>query len=233
MFRFNIRDLCLLTFVVALALGWFRQSRYQYAMEREFNEERRGLLWQMHKSAQPSATPIPMFAPAWQIYGPISDQFVIEIDEEFHHSGTASASIKSIVALPNSSGMIAQAIKADDYRGKRVRLSGYVKTQDVTTVAWLFLRAEGPMNYGIDKSPRIIGTTEWTKHEIVLDIPNSAADIAFGAGLQGAGQIWVDDFQFEIVSPNVPLSARAYYVGPKQPFSMAVQAEPHNLDVEK
>ena len=66
------------------------------------------------------ATRIAMFATGWQLYGPISDQFLMEIDEESHHSGTSSASIKSTVADPNSSGMIAQAMKADDYRGKRL-----------------------------------------------------------------------------------------------------------------
>jgi len=236
MFRFTIRDVLWLMVVVGVALGWI-VNRWQLIKE----GKRRDNLWsvQLAQRPPPFLTPanhIPIVAPGWQIYGHTLDQFLIEIDDETHHSGRTSASIKSMVAVPRSSGMIAQAIKADDYRGKRVRLSGYVRTQDAMDVAWLYLKAEDPTSYAIDKSPRIMGTTEWTKHEIVLDIPNNAAHIAFGAGLQGAGQIWVDDFQIEIVSQNISLSARAFYAGyagPQELSSTAVQTEPFNLDFEK
>ena len=50
----------------------------------------------------------------------------------------------------------------------------------------------------------IKGTSDWTRYEIVLDVPQNAAAIAFGIRLRGKGQVWLDDVQFAIVGPDVP-----------------------------
>jgi hypothetical protein len=52
----------------------------------------------------------------------------------------------------------------------------------------------------------IVGTRDWRRYEIVLDVPPAAADVAFGAHLSGPGTIWVDDFQLEVVDPSVPVT---------------------------
>jgi hypothetical protein len=67
----------------------------------------------------------------------------------------------------------------------------------------------------------IKGTTGWTRCEIVLDVPNNAADLAFGLLLAGDGQVWMDDLRFEVVSSAVPTTR-----------SGALSA-PQNLDFEK
>jgi hypothetical protein len=50
----------------------------------------------------------------------------------------------------------------------------------------------------------IKGTTGWTKYQIVLDVPESSIDIAFGTLLDGEGEIWCDTFSFEVVDQNTP-----------------------------
>jgi hypothetical protein len=50
----------------------------------------------------------------------------------------------------------------------------------------------------------IKGTTGWKRYEIVLDVPQSSQSIAFGVLLSGAGTVWVDDLNFEIVAKDVP-----------------------------
>jgi len=50
----------------------------------------------------------------------------------------------------------------------------------------------------------IEGTTDWGKYEIVLDVPEGASKIAFGALLSGVGQIWFDDLLIEIVPGSTP-----------------------------
>ena len=49
----------------------------------------------------------------------------------------------------------------------------------------------------------IVGTTDWKKYDIVLDVPNNASNIAFGALLSGTGQIWFEKLTFEIVDTSV------------------------------
>ena len=65
----------------------------------------------------------------------------------------------------------------------------------------------------------IIGTSDWRKYEIVLDIPEDGAVIGFGVLLQGKGEIWWDDVKLEVVGQEVPTT---------HPY----QQQPLNLDFE-
>jgi len=52
----------------------------------------------------------------------------------------------------------------------------------------------------------IHGTTDWTEHSIVLDVPESATNIAFGIMLGGNGTVWFDDVSFEVVGNDVSIT---------------------------
>jgi hypothetical protein len=68
--------------------------------------------------------------------------------------------------------------------------------------AQLWLRMDGPSTtlvFDNMQNRRIKGTTDWTRYEIVLDVPRKTRYIGFGALVAGAGQAWVDDFVFEPV----------------------------------
>ena len=57
----------------------------------------------------------------------------------------------------------------------------------------------------LDRSIRAV--TDWKKYELVLDVPESARQIVFGASLNGEGLLWVDDFSFEEVSRQAPVTS--------------------------
>jgi hypothetical protein len=59
------------------------------------------------------------------------------------------------------------------------------------------------------KNRSIKGTTDWTRYEIVLDVPANASNLAYGALLVGTGQIWFDDIKFEIVDKSVPTTGES------------------------
>ena len=113
------------------------------------------------------------------------------------------------------------------YRGKRVRLSAWLKTAAVTRHAGLWFRVDGP-----DQDPQHAlafdamanhptwGTTDWHRCDLVFDVPPEAADVAFGVHLSGPGTIWADDFKIEVVDRSVPIT---------RPPS----ASPRNLDFER
>jgi hypothetical protein len=101
-----------------------------------------------------------------------------------------------------------QTSKADDFRGQRVRMSGYVRSKDVADWAGLWMRVDGAKNEALafdnmEKRP-IKGTADWVRCEIVLDVPGSAQNIAFGLLLTGKGRVWMDDLKFEVVGKDVP-----------------------------
>jgi len=51
-------------------------------------------------------------------------------------------------------------------------------------------------------------TTDWTKIEIVLDIPQQASHLLLGMQASNVGQEWMDDAQLEIVGTDVPSTDR-------------------------
>jgi hypothetical protein len=54
----------------------------------------------------------------------------------------------------------------------------------------------------------ITGTTEWTKSQIVLNVPAESSRIAYGVLLGGEGQVWIDDIKFDVVGEDIPTTGR-------------------------
>jgi hypothetical protein len=47
-------------------------------------------------------------------------------------------------------------------------------------------------------------TTDWTKYEIIMDVPAGANNLAYGALLVRQGQIWLSKISFEIIGDATP-----------------------------
>jgi hypothetical protein len=122
-----------------------------------------------------------------------------------------------------------QTFSAESFRGKRVRMSGFVSAKDVADWAGLWMRIDGPKSQmlGFDNMQQraVKGTRDWQKYEIVLDVPDEASEIAFGLLLTGKGQVWMDDLKFEVVGKEVPTTGS----GPQKQSSPT----PANLDFEE
>ncbi|NCQ12308.1 MAG: hypothetical protein GW809_09255 [Bacteroidetes bacterium] len=100
-----------------------------------------------------------------------------------------------------------QTISADNYLGKRLKLSGYIKTEDVEKSSGMWMRIDGfnQEQLGFDnmKGREIKGNSDWNKYEIVLDIPSNSMSINYGVLLAGNGKVWFDNFQIEEVDKSV------------------------------
>jgi len=147
--------------------------------------------------------------------GSKADLYLIYVDSEIKHGGQASASIKFNCGDDQDPwASLGQPIAADDYRGKRVRLSGWLKTVDAGEAA-LWMRIDGEKRLlafdRMDDRPAS-GTTEWKMYSVVLDVPSEARNIFLGVLLNGKGQIWADDLTFEVVDRNIAVTNK----GPAQ-----------------
>jgi hypothetical protein len=153
------------------------------------------------------ATKTRQVAPGWMVSPDYAEDFEVGVDHSVAHSGKASTYIKSKPhATDTSHATIGQRIKADAYRGKRVRLSGFLKTTNVTSRARLWMRidsAQGILGQDAMHDRALKGTNNWSKLEIVLDVPEDSAGIIFGLRLNGAGQVWMDDLRWETVESNI------------------------------
>src|SRR2546426_4617327 len=67
----------------------------------------------------------------WFHAGNRPKDYEMSVDREVAHGGKASAHLKSIVTQTSGFGTLMQTFKADAYRGKRIRMSGYVRAQEV------------------------------------------------------------------------------------------------------
>ena len=103
-----------------------------------------------------------------------------------------------------------QVFRADRHRGERLRMSAYVKTKDVEAWAGLWMRVDGPgggiLSFDNMQDRPVRGTIGWEQYEVVLDVPETSVHIAFGVLLAGKGKVWVDDFEFEVVGPDTPVT---------------------------
>lgn len=152
-------------------------------------------------------------------------------DSEVVHGGKQSGRIAYVgEAKPGASafGTLVQGITPDEFRGQRIRYSGYVRTEKVDDGwAGLWMRVDGPEtdkplafdNMESSKRP-IVGTTGWTEYEIVLDVPKEATAISFGLLLSGQGTVWVDDLKLQKAEPATPTT------------DTKLSATPQNLDFE-
>src|SRR6266550_2072721 len=151
----------------------------------------------------------------WQAVTDGSSEYSVSADGARRDGGQgfAGATIKANVESPRGSAMLAQSIRADAYRGKRVRLSGYMKTIGVNEgTAVLFMRVDGDgviQTSDFMQNRPLMLTTDWAKQEVVLDVPRNAIGITFGFMLGGSGQAWLDDVALEVVDDNVAVTGRA------------------------
>jgi erythromycin esterase-like protein len=86
----------------------------------------------------------------------------------------------------------------DQARGKTVRFSAWIRTEDVTEgFAGLWWRVDGPDNQVLAfdnmRNRGITGTTGWAEYTVELDAPATATNTVFGFMLTGTGRAWFDD----------------------------------------
>ena len=173
------------------------------------------------------ATPI-----SWFNAGSKPKSYEMGIDKGSGQDGKNAATIKSIDKKIDGFGTLMQQSKPDKFLGKRVRMTGFVKSENVLNWAGIWLRVDEtdskqPLSFDNMSDRPIKGTTDWTKYEIVLDVPSNASLIAYGALLGGTGQIWFDNISFEVVGDDIPTT------GSVKGKKSATQDEPINLDFEK
>ncbi|WP_419161102.1 hypothetical protein [Candidatus Palauibacter sp.] len=179
---------------------------------------------------------------AWVLVGQDADDYRLRLDAEVAHSGASSMRLAARGNRRRSQWAASvQLVDATAYRGKRMRLSGYLRGDDLGS-GGLWVRVDGILEgryamLALDNSEgrRIEETQEWEARDIVIDIPPEAVTILLGAMITGDGALWVDDLAFEAVSGDVQLTTEPEVVITDQPYErpLGVFPTPTNLDFER
>jgi len=160
---------------------------------------------------------------AWSVSGdgfvPDAPGYEVAIDDAEAKAGRRSLRMKGTGRgqFGNAYVSIPGAVAA----GRRVKISGWIKTKDVAPrgYAGLWCRVDGPDGLlahdnmvvrldgkgGIKPDDRgVRGTTDWKRYSIEHDVPAGATAIVFGALLTGDGTAWWDDYAIEVDGKPYP-----------------------------
>lgn len=143
----------------------------------------------------------------WLKAGSNPERYEVGTDKEVFYTGKSSMYIKGVTKKTDGFGTVMQNMNAETYLGKRLKMSGYLRSSNVTGWAGLWMRIDGKGDdsFGFDnmQNRAIKGTSDWKKYEIILDVPKESQNIAFGVLTSGKGTVWTDDIKFEIVDNSV------------------------------
>jgi RNA polymerase sigma factor (sigma-70 family) len=166
-----------------------------------------------------------------------ADVYESGVDHKVVHGGKSSAYVVMGEGAGEAFGTLVQAFDPRDYRGKRLRMSAWIKTEKATEGAGLWMRIDGKMaTLALDNMDgrRVKGTADWRKLEIILDVPQKATAIHFGLIVVGQGKAWVDDFHFEAVNKDVKITQPGFpREVPAEIEEMELPGKPANLDFEE
>jgi C-terminal processing protease CtpA/Prc len=131
------------------------------------------------------------------------------------HGGHWAARLERKTDSPGSFSTLHRAI-AMSFAGKTVEFRGFLRTEDVSGFAGLWLREDGEeptLAFENMASRKLKGTTGWTEYSITLPLVPEARELFFGVILLGGGKVWADDLQ--LLVDGKPVSGVPQVVRPK------------------
>lgn len=188
------------------------------------------------------AQPLP---PAWRATGSAPQKYSMTAAPDAAFAGQLGGSIRSIVpvdAKASEFGALGQAASALPYRGQRLAMRAWIKTEQAES-AQMWLRVDAAdrvlLLENMDRRP-IVGTVGWQSYEIVVDVPEDAAYLVYGALLVGNGRMDIDAITIGPVPVSVDTTRKIYKEGQVKPRPAdayrppsVVWPSPVNLDFEQ
>ncbi|WP_426095950.1 coiled-coil domain-containing protein [Flavobacterium sp. DSR2-3-3] len=144
----------------------------------------------------------------WTYWEPASPNYERSFEKNPEFKEENILTIKSIKNKINGFGTIMKTIKPDLYLGKTVKMSGYLKCENIKSWAGLWMRVDyydvAVLAFDNMRKNPIKGTKDWAKYEIVLHVPADATSVSYGVLLDETGQVWFKDIVLELVDETTP-----------------------------
>ncbi len=180
----------------------------------------------------------------WRASGASPQKYSMTMSPGAAFEGANGVTIESIRPVnPNEDfGTIVQAVTAEPWRGQRVAMRAWIKTENADSgQMWLRIDAADRSLFmdNMDSRP-IVGTNGWKQYETVMEVPQDAAYLVYGVFLVGGGRVDIDSVEFEAVPRTVKLSRNIYKPWQLRPPRGSVYTPPSvvlgmpsNLDFEQ
>ena len=188
----------------------------------------------------PAADAAAQVPAGWLLSGANADLYRMRLDRDVVHSGEASMRLEARGNRRDREWAVTvQMIDASAFRGQRVRLSGYLKSDDLGS-GGLWMRIDGIVDgeaaqIAVDNAEdrRLTDERDWTRQDIVLDVPEESVTILYGAMIAGDGELWVDGLTLEAVTGvETTADVTNTILGGTYERPMGMLPAPMNLDFE-
>jgi serine/threonine protein kinase len=115
-------------------------------------------------------------------------------DSDVFHSGRWSARIERTADTPSDRSSLSYSIPVD-FAGQNVALRGFVRTENVSEYATLWMGEDTASGDRIESqnSLHVCGTTAWTEYGVTMPLRHDTKRLTFGFLMFGVGRAWVDD----------------------------------------
>lgn len=136
------------------------------------------------------------FPEKWDYFG--NGSYKIYVDSVEARSGRYSVVIEN--TGDSASFKALSLVLPDNYKGKSIHLSGYIKTENVREgYAGLWIRIDPKIGFDNMGDRGITGTTDWKEYEVTLPLyPEKTEKILIGGLLVGKGKMWLDDLKVTV-----------------------------------
>jgi C-terminal processing protease CtpA/Prc len=135
----------------------------------------------------------------------------IFMDDKIVHSGRWAVRLERNASSADKFSTITIGIP-EDFTGTRVEFRGFLKTEDVSEFAGLWMREDGDggaIEFDNMESRHLKGTHDWAEYSIVLPLRSEAKQLFFGVLISGTGKTWADGLQLLVDRKPVSEAAKA------------------------
>jgi erythromycin esterase len=150
--------------------------------------------------------------------------YEIVVDSAQHFAGGASLRTRWVSTTAYASGVgkfavASQTVPMSMVAGRRLHLTGYVRTENVNTgYAGFWMRVDGPtgmisLDNMSDRGAR--GTMPWTRYDLEMQVDSGATAAIFGIIHPGDGTAWFDSLTVSVVGPAMPRTIMAFKPEPR------------------
>jgi C-terminal processing protease CtpA/Prc len=146
-------------------------------------------------------------------------------DDKIIHGGKWSVRIERNAQSGGEFSVIGRSIPWE-YSGKRIEMRGFLRTENVTGYAGLWMRQDnGPEMLSLENMQRqqLKGTHEWAEYRISLPVRAETRSLVFGFLMAGTGKAWADDLQLFV-------DGQPFWNAPKAPIIETALDRDHEYD---
>jgi hypothetical protein len=135
---------------------------------------------------------------AWHPWSQTATKYSATLDPDVRRDGRPAMRLSSTTARRNEWGCYDHDDRTPDkYLGHRIRVTAWMKCENVVKGAGLWIRVLGPNDRYVtgEVAPArrpLKGTLDWNQYSIEADVPPDAMAVDWGFVLDATGKVWVD-----------------------------------------